>query len=1559
VTTGSGDDTISAGGGNNTIVAGEGRNNVNTGSGNDTITTGSGDDTINTGDGVNLISAGDGRNTVNTGSGNDVITAGSGDDTINAGDGVNLISASDGRNTVNAGNGNDTITTGSGDDTINAGDGANIIVAGDGRNTVNTGSGNDVITAGSGDDTINAGGGNNIIDAGDGRNTVNTGSGNDVITAGDGDNTINAGEGNNVIDAGNGRNTVNTGSGRDTITSGNGNDTINSGAGDDTVTAGGGQNQVNLGSGNDTVIHSVSDVGFSRYNGDSGSDTLKIVLTEQLAQNADVLNELTRLAAAAKCGAIGYFKSDILKLEINNFENVQIVAPVAARDDTAATSENSSVSIAVLANDVDLLGSSDNLRVSGISLASGPAGVDPAALTSALTINPNGKAVTFNPGGLFDYLAAGQTTTATFRYTVIDNQGFEDTAQVTITISGTNDGATISGSTTGAVIEDAASSTSGTLIATDADTGQARFQAPAMLDGAYGSFAFNATTGEWAYTLDARAQKLTAGAAVNETLTVTSHDGTATKTIVVNVTGTNDVATIAGNASGNVTEDAAASTSGTLGITDVDTGEARFQTPASLSGTYGSFGFNAANGEWTYALDNRAEALINGETRFEYLTVKSLDGTATRQIQVTVTGTNDAATISGDTTGAVTEDGTTSTAGTLTVQDVDRGENHFRTPATLAGNYGSFTFNMTTGEWTYALDHRAQALSGGQLVAETLKVTSLDGTTKDIAVDVTGTNDTATISQTEYDVYEGTAVPTEVGRVYDADAGESGFRMPSSLVGSYGSFAFTADGGLTYQADARAQSLAEGMIASETLQLTSIDGTAQRFFHVTVKGVNDVATISGDTTGAVTEDTAPTTSGCLTVHDADLYQNNFQVPNARAQALTGGQIVNETIIVTSTDGTASETIVVEVKGTNDVPFIDALPSYALTEETAGTVELAKVFDSDAGESGFRMPASLGGAYGNFGFNAAGALTYTVDSRAQALAEGEVGHDIINVTSIDGTESRQIVVAVYGQNDAATILPSGGGFVTEDSAPTTSGRFMIWDADHGQDRFQMPATLHGTYGNFTFDTDTGAWTYALDERAQALRGYSAHVETLTVTSLDGTASQTIYVTAMGTNDIPTIAGTATGAVTEDGVTQTSGQLTISDIDSDDNSFRTPNTLAGAYGNFTFDAATGAWSYALDQTKANVLAQNQHVQDRLTVTSFDGSVDQDIVVDVTGANDSPVVAASAATSYTALAGSRNTAGAFSLDLNSLIKDVDATDTLQFTTSTLPAGFTLGTDGIIRQTDPRSLDGTGIHSLHVTANDGHGGVVSRDIALYVAESFGDNFSSQATTSVARPDGVSVLNFGLRAAYIFANVNVTTGSGGDWLHFGDQAGGIYSQLNVNAGDGDNTVVFGDMAGYGNSTTSVTTGAGNDYVGTGSMPGRSVGVFSASTGAGNDTIKIGDLSAQEGTVTINAGSGADNISFGVKAGTGDLASFNPSRGGTVTVDLGANDHAADVLIFAGPVKATVTSFEVGIDDLDLSTSALTLTESGNDVHLTSNAWQIDIWLMGVGTGHSVGEFLL
>jgi VCBS repeat-containing protein len=220
-----------------------------------------------------------------------------------------------------------------------------------------------------------------------------------------------------------------------------------------------------------------------------------------------------------------------------------------------------------------------------------------------------------------------------------------------------NHAAGIAGTATGSVTEDGGLVASGTLAVTDADAGQAAFQAVAAgsLAQTYGSFSFDAATGAWGYALNntaANVQALTAAQTVTDTLHVTSRDGTAGQDITVSIRGadeaaTNHAATITGTYTGAVTENDTLAFYGHLTVTDADAGQAGLQTIAiaDQAKTYGQFSVNFTNGNWSYTLNNNAanvQALTAAQTVTDTLHVTSRDGTAGQDITVSIHGADGA-----------------------------------------------------------------------------------------------------------------------------------------------------------------------------------------------------------------------------------------------------------------------------------------------------------------------------------------------------------------------------------------------------------------------------------------------------------------------------------------------------------------------------------------------------------------------------------------------------------------------------------------------------------------------------------------------------------------------------------------------------------------------------------------------------------------------------------------------------------------------------------------------------------------------------------------------------
>ena len=167
-----------------------------------------------------------------------------------------------------------------------------------------------------------------------------------------------------------------------------------------------------------------------------------------------------------------------------------------------------------------------------------------------------------------------------------------------------------------------------------------------------------------------------------------------------------------------------------------------------------------AGGTWTYTLNNNnasVQALNSGQTLTDTFTVTTVDGTA-QQVTVTINGSNDAAVVSGITTGTVIEAGGVNNSvpglpfaiGVLTDTDIDNPGNTFTAVplGTPSDHFGSFT--MTAGGiWAYALDNsnaQVQALNVGQTLTDTFTVHTVDGTAQQITITIDGTNDSPVVT---------------------------------------------------------------------------------------------------------------------------------------------------------------------------------------------------------------------------------------------------------------------------------------------------------------------------------------------------------------------------------------------------------------------------------------------------------------------------------------------------------------------------------------------------------------------------------------------------------------------------------------------------------------------------------------------------------------------------------------------------------------------------------------------------------------------------------------------
>lgn len=736
----------------------------------------------------------------------------------------------------------------------------------------------------------------------------------------------------------------------------------------------------------------------------------------------------------------------------------------------------------------------------------------------------------------------------------------------------------------GAVIEDQTTSTSGQLSATGENVAWS-----GSSEGTLGDFKID-ETGQWVYDTNAAADQLSEGEQTTETFTATVTDdegATATQDVVVTITGTNDAPIIISDESearGRATENTAPLASGTLAATDADA-RSSLTWSGSAQGAFGAFEISES-GDWTYAATASAEGLADGQVVTETFTAVVSDdqgAAVSQEVTITLTGTNDAPKITSE-IGApplLTEDVATTASGQITATDVDAGTNLvFSAPA--QGSYGAFSIDGQ-GNWAYALSAEADRIADGQVVTETITITVSDGqggqATQDIDIRIVGTNDAPVVT--------------------------------------------TAPGAKTGDIDLSVSTTAQG-------QLTASDpDAASSGSDATSRGTRALA----DDDGLVWSGSAAGTFGTFTV-DAD---GKWTYEATLGENLAEGQNATESFVATVTDtngGTATETVTINLTGTNEAPVVTAgETSGSVVENTVPSAAGQLVAsDPDAGAA-LTWSGSAAGVYGAFAISADGAWDYSLNAAAEALAEGQVVTETFTATVTDdqgAAASETVTITITGTNDAPIVTASDtSGSVTENSDPAASGQLNATDADEGADAgatLLWSGSAEGAYGAFAIAED-GAWTYTTNARAEALAQGQVVTETFTATVTDdqgAPASQVVTLTVTGTNDAPVVGESdTTGAVTEDIAATASGQLNASDADADAVLIWSGSTL-GAFGIFSI-TESGAWTYTLT-AGADSLAAGETATETFTATVTDdqgATAFESVTISLTGTNDAPVI------------------------------------------------------------------------------------------------------------------------------------------------------------------------------------------------------------------------------------------------------------------------------------------------------------------------------------------------
>nr|WP_246556611.1 VCBS domain-containing protein [Bradyrhizobium liaoningense] len=580
----------------------------------------------------------------------------------------------------------------------------------------------------------------------------------------------------------------------------------------------------------------------------------------------------------------------------------------------------------------------------------------------------------------------------------------------------------------------------------------------------------------------------------------------------VNVEGTNDLPTIVDDSTtpaGAVTEDAAATlqAGGTIAFNDpdlTDTHSASFVLKSTTSSAHlpgfgngtshiGTFALAAVSESpgvstrgsvgWTFTLNDNdpvLQSLAKGQTITQVYTVTVDDhhgGTVTRDVTVTIAGTNDAPTITSDADaakGCVTEDAgaTLLIEGALAIQDLDLIDTHTAQAAFKSATsnallpgfdgdtpLGTFTidpalaeFNTDTDNgatlgWHFSLDNNdavLQSLAKGQTITQVYTVTFTDDhgaqVSQDVTVTINGANDAPTIT--------------------------SGAQDATGAV--------TEDAGATLSI--------EGTLAIQDFDLIDTH-TAQAAFKSATSSAS-LPGFDGDTPlGTFTIDSAVAEFNTDIDNGATLgWHFSLDNDNAVLQSLAQGQTITQVYTVTFTDdhgAQVSQDVTVTINGTNDAPTLSDLHIGPLTDTPAADTfsdlsgQLSGT-DADSGEtatltyavlnSDHHAATAVAGLYGTLTVTSDGSYSYVPnDAAINALAAGSYA-DTFTVQTTDAhgaTGTATLTVDVTGADDAAGPVIDTGSFQIEhirENSNEIIADLVVIDADPGAATDTFTVTL---------------------------------------------------------------------------------------------------------------------------------------------------------------------------------------------------------------------------------------------------------------------------------------------------------------------------------------------------------------------------------------------------------------------------------------------------------------------------------------------------------------------
>ncbi|MFD2180523.1 VCBS domain-containing protein, partial [Veronia pacifica] len=277
-------------------------------------------------------------------------------------------------------------------------------------------------------------------------------------------------------------------------------------------------------------------------------------------------------------------------------------------------------------------------------------------------------------------------------------------------------------------------------------------------------------------------------------------------------------------------------------------------------------------------------------------------------------------------------------------------------------------------------------------------------------------------------------------------------------------------------------------------------------------------------------------------------------------------------------------------------------------------------DSDKGQSPSFPNTTVEGKYGSLTLIDR-IWTYTLDpDKVAPLKDGEVDSDVITLTATDGSQ-QNITVTITGKDDLPEIQGASQSTLDE-GVLVTSGEVSLFDPDADVQPTLNDVKLEGLYGTLTLTN--GRWTYQADpDKVRPLDGDETALDSFTVSASDNT-THSITITVTGSEDAPVVSGLFSANLTETDIDEAlpsaTGTLAITDADTADTPAFPDTVVDGQYGSLALK--DGEWTYTLDRAKSGHLTADDTVEDTLTLTATDNTV-QVITISITGTDTTAII------------------------------------------------------------------------------------------------------------------------------------------------------------------------------------------------------------------------------------------------------------------------------------------------------------------------------------------------